>query len=211
MKPLKTRLLLPEYGRNVQEMVRYLKTIEERDKRNEQAQVVVAIMGNLYPYKRDTDEFRNMLWDHLFMIADFDIDIDSPFPMPTPELFQPKPRQIPYPQKHITQKHYGGHFRRMIRKIVDSDQSMEQKRAAVANVAKFIRQQSYNYNREYPSNDVIIADIRTACGSDFEVDPDMLGNTRVEAQPKILKNRMNNKKQIPPQLRNKIRKPLKQN
>lgn len=208
MKPIKTRLLLPEYGRNVQEMVSYLKTIEDWDKRNEQARVVVAIMGNLYPYKRDTDEFRNMLWDHLFMIADFDIDIDSPFPKPTIELFQPKPQKIEYPQKRILQKHYGGNFRTMIRKIVESDQSNEVKNVAIANVARFIRQQSYNYNKDYPSNDIVITDIQEICGTDFEVNTDILSNTKIEVQPFQQRNRQNNKKQQQPapQQRNKTMK-----
>lgn len=192
MNPIKTRLLLPEYGRNVQEMVKYLKSIEDKEKRNEQARVVIGIMGNLYPYKRDTDEFRNMLWDHLFMIADFDIDIDSPFPQPTPELFQPKPATIAYSQKYISQKHYGGNFRTMVKKIVESDESSEVKNAAIANVAKFIRQQSYNYNREYPSNEVILADIQAACGSAYQIDMAMLGDSKIEALPTVQRNRNNN-------------------
>lgn len=201
MEPIKTRLLLPEYGRNVQEMVSYLKTIEDRDKRNEQARVVVAIMGNLYPYRRDTDEFRHMLWDHLFMIADFNIDIDSPFPMPTAELFQPRPGRVPYTQRYISQKHYGGNFRKMIRQIVESDESGEVKSAAIANVAKFIRQQSYNYNHEHPSNDVIIIDIQAACGRDYIVDPEMLGNTKIETTPGAIiksRNKINVSKQLHP-------------
>lgn len=196
MNPIKTRLLLPEYGRNVQEMVKYLKSIEDREKRNEQARVVIGIMGNLYPYKRDTDEFRNMLWDHLFMIADFNIDIDSPFPQPTPELFQPKPKRIMYTQRYISQKHYGGNFRKMVRKIIESDEAPDVKNAAIAGVAKFIRQQSYNYNHEYPSNDVIIADIQAVCGADYQVDTTILGDSKIEALPTPQRNNRNGVKKM---------------
>lgn len=203
MTPIKTRLLLPEYGRNVQEMVSFLKTIEDRNQRNDQARVVVAIMGNLYPYRRDTDEFRNMLWDHLFMIADFDIDIDSPFPRPTADLFQPRPSRVSYSQKYISQKHYGGNFGRMVRMIVESDESEQAKSVAITNIAKFIRQQSYNYNREYPNNDTIIADIQKICGSDYVVDSSILGGSKIEMisnnQSKNRQNINNKKRRMPGQ------------
>ena len=42
-------LKLPEYGRNVQKMVEYLRTIEDRDKRNEQARAVVKVMEIINP------------------------------------------------------------------------------------------------------------------------------------------------------------------
>lgn len=105
MRPANTRLLLPEYGRNVQKMVSFLKSLKDREQRNRQAEVVVGLMGNLYPYKRDTEEFRHMLWDHLFMIADFDLDIDCPFEQPTSEQFSPIPSRVPYSQGYISHKH----------------------------------------------------------------------------------------------------------
>ena len=87
----KSRLLLSEYGRNVQTMVSYLKTIEDRELRNRQAEVVVAVMGNVNPAQKDSEGFQHMLWDHLFMIADFDLDVDAPYPTPTPDMFAPHP------------------------------------------------------------------------------------------------------------------------
>lgn len=196
MKPIKTRLLLPEYGRNVQKMVRYIKTIEDRDKRNEQARVVVAVMGNIYPYKRDTEDFRHMLWDHLFMIADFELDVDAPFEKPTPEMFQPKPQQIPYPQRRIKYKHYGDTFRRMIRKIIESDSPVESKNASIAIVAKFIRQQSHNFNHDYPSNEVVLSDLQEVCRDDYQIDPTILDSSKIEQtstlpRAKIVNNRRN--------------------
>ncbi|MEG1897812.1 MAG: DUF4290 domain-containing protein, partial [Mucinivorans sp.] len=99
----KMRLLLPEYGRNVQKMVQWLFTIPDRDERSRQAALVVMTMGNVYPHKRDTEEFRHMLWDHLFMIAGDSLDIDSPFAKPAPDQFSPSPDRVPYQQKYIIQ------------------------------------------------------------------------------------------------------------
>ena len=45
----RVRLYIPEYGRNVQKMVDYLKTIEDRDKRNEQARAIIKVMEIINP------------------------------------------------------------------------------------------------------------------------------------------------------------------
>ena len=176
----KTRLLLPEYGRNVQKMVCYLSTIEDKELRNRQAAVVVGIMANLSPHRRDTEEFRHMLWDHLFMIADFQIDIDPPFPRPTPDLFDIAPDKVPYTQGYISQKQYGNNVRRMALAIASEDVTPEDKETVSLNLAKYMRQKSYEYNNEFPSNETIIADLRDISDGGIGLDSDMLNNSHVE-------------------------------
>ena len=84
------KLLMPEYGRNVQKMVEYVKGIPDRDKRNEQIKAVVGVMGTLNPQLRDIEDFKHKLWDHVQIIADFDIDIDSPYEIPTRDIITSK-------------------------------------------------------------------------------------------------------------------------
>lgn len=188
-----TRLLLPEYGRNVQKMVQYLKTIPEKEQRNKQAVVVVGIMSTLYPGKRDSDEFKNMLWDHLFMIADFDLDIDSPYPKPTADEFNPVPQRIPYGQSYISQKQYGKFAQKMVKNVSLADQNTEaDKTEVVTNIAKFLKQKSFDYNNEYPDNSIIINDIRDFSDGAIELESTALDNTQV-----IVKNKpSNNKKNL---------------
>ena len=85
------RMALPEYGRNVQKMVDHIRTIEDRDERNRAAKTIIQIMGNLNPQIRDVGDFKHKLWDHLALIANFELDIDSPFPVPEPSKFIEKP------------------------------------------------------------------------------------------------------------------------
>ena len=73
---------MKEYGRHVQKMVEYLLTIEDREKRQRQAQSVIELMGFLNPHLKNVDDFKHMLWDHLFFISDFSLDGDSPYPSP---------------------------------------------------------------------------------------------------------------------------------
>ena len=45
----KRRLQLPEYGRNVQKMIEYVKSIPDREERNRQARAVISVMETINP------------------------------------------------------------------------------------------------------------------------------------------------------------------
>ncbi len=175
----KSRLLLSEYGRNVQRMVAYLKTIEDRELRNRQAEVVVAVMGNVNPAQRDSEGFQHMLWDHLFMIADFDLDVDAPYPKPTPAMFAPHPKRMRSSQSYIAQKQYGANVRRMVEALAGEPQS-EERDAAAASVAKYMKQKSFEYNKEFPSNEGVIGDIRQMSRGRIVLEGDTLDHTRID-------------------------------
>ena len=73
------RLVLPEYGRNVQQMVDHCMTIEDKAERTRCANTIINIMGNLFPHLRDIEDFKHKLWDHLAIMSDFKLDIDYPY------------------------------------------------------------------------------------------------------------------------------------
>ena len=85
------KLILAEYGRNVQNMVAYICTLPTKEERNRHAQVVIDLMGFLNPHLRDVADFKHKLWDHLHIISDFKIDVDSPYPKPSEEAIHMKP------------------------------------------------------------------------------------------------------------------------
>ena len=101
------KLYLPEYGRHIHEMIDSLMEIEDRHERNRQARAVIAVMGNLFPLLRDTADYTHKLWDHLFIMSDFQLDVDSPYPRPSREDLAIQPRQLSYSQGRIRHKHYG--------------------------------------------------------------------------------------------------------
>jgi len=47
------KLLLPEYGRNVQNMIMHAQEINDREERNRAAQAIIEVMGQLNPHLRD--------------------------------------------------------------------------------------------------------------------------------------------------------------
>ncbi len=119
----KEKLILPEYGRNMQEMVNHIKTIEDRELRNKAAHTMITVMGNLNPHLRDVNDFKHKLWDQLYQMADFDLDIDSPYPTPMRETFEAKPKQIPYVEEKLHYKYLG----RIMQKLIDAAVKIEDK------------------------------------------------------------------------------------
>ena len=88
----RSELILAEYGRNVQNMVKYIITLPTKEERNKYAQAVIDLMGFLNPHLRDVADFKHKLWDHLHIISNYQIDVDSPYPKPVPEAKEFKPR-----------------------------------------------------------------------------------------------------------------------
>src|ERR1700742_1145926 len=89
-----------EYGRHIQKMVEYLLTIEDKEKRQQQAQVVIELMGFLNPHLKNVEDFRHKLWDHLFFISDFKLEVASPYPIPTRETLKARPKPLRYPKRY---------------------------------------------------------------------------------------------------------------
>lgn len=172
------KLFLPEYGRHIQEMVDSLLEIEERKERNRQARAVIAVMGNLFPMLRDTADFAHKLWDHLFIMSDFQLDVDSPYPRPSREELTVRPRQLTYSQGRITYKHYGKYVERMIRSLNSPEATPEATSRTIDNLARYMRTKSYEYNQEHPNNEVIIKDIRRMSKGEIEIDEEAINNLR---------------------------------
>ncbi|MEI6047845.1 MAG: DUF4290 domain-containing protein [Bacteroidota bacterium] len=153
------RMALPEYGRNVQKMVDHIKTIEDRDERNRAAKTIIQIMGNLNTHLRDIGDFKHKLWDHLALIARFELDIDSPYPVPEPSKFVDKPKQVPYKQGDIRFLHYG----RIIGLMIDSAIEMEdgdEKEYLTTLIVNQMKKSYITWNRAQVADEVIIKDMK---------------------------------------------------
>ncbi len=171
------KLYLPEYGRHIQEMIDSLSLIEDRRERNRQARAVIAVMGNLFPLLRDTADYTHKLWDHLFIMSDFQLDVDSPYPRPTREELTVTPHRMPYTQSRIAYKHYGKYVERMIASLGEVQDPQAAART-VDNLARYMRSKSYEYNQEHPNNEVIVKDIKRMSGGAIEIDEVALNNIR---------------------------------
>jgi hypothetical protein len=175
---LRRRLMIPEYGRHIQEMIDSLLEIEDREERTRQAKAVIAVMGNLNPLLRDTADFTHKLWDHLFIMSDFQLDVDSPYPLPTREDLAVKPERLEYPQSDISHKHYGKNIVRVINRLKYEDLSNAE--SELANVVSYMRNKSLEYNQEHPTAEMLINDIKNLSEGAINLDEDALRKAESE-------------------------------
>ena len=76
----KTKLVIPEYGRNVQRMIEYAKELPTREERTTAAKTIITAMTVLNPQMKEMTDFKHKLWDHLFIISDFKLDCARGWP-----------------------------------------------------------------------------------------------------------------------------------
>ena len=164
----RTKMALPEYGRNVQKMINHIKTIENRDERNRAARTIIQIMGNLNPHLRDVGDFKHKLWDHLALISNFELDIDSPYPKPEPSKFTEKPKIVPYHQGPIRFMHYGRIIQDMIKSVAAMEEGNDKK--YLTNLVLNQMKKSYlTWNKATVTDELIIADFETLSGGKIKV------------------------------------------
>ena len=107
------RLVLPEYGRNVQQMVDHCMTIEDKAERTRCANTIINIMGNLFPHLRDIEDFKHKLWDHLAIMSDFKLDIDYPYEIIKKENLHTVPESVPYPERSALVSMLANHMKKL--------------------------------------------------------------------------------------------------
>lgn len=162
----RVRLYIPEYGRNVQKMVEYLKTIEDREKRNEQAKAVIKVMEIINPAVKLQENFEHKLWDHLHIISGFSLDVDSPYPVPAPESLNEKPLMVPIEKRPIKATHYGRNIENII-ELIASTEDGDMKTEMIRTLAVYMRQQYLIWNKDTVSEQTIFQDIEKL--SDYRI------------------------------------------
>ncbi len=179
------KLILAEYGRNVQNMVEYIVALPTKEERNRYAQVVIDMMGFLNPHLRDVPDFKHKLWDHLQIISKFKIDVDSPYPAPTEEAINFKPDALGYPQKRIKFKHYGHTVEMMIKKALEIPEP--DKRAHMTNsIANFMKMAYVVWNKDHVADEQILNDLTTLSNGELDVTNVVLN--KVEIKPPTTNN-----------------------
>jgi len=171
------QLVLPEYGRNIQKMVDYIKTVEDRTERNRLAGAIISIMGNLNPHLRDINDFKHKLWDHLAIIADFELDIDYPYEIPKAEMFQIPPRPVEYGTHDIKYRHYGKSLELMIDAVCDMQDETEKERL-VNVVANHMKKSYLTWNRDTINDEVILNDLKKLSKGRINTENIKLNETR---------------------------------
>jgi hypothetical protein len=156
-----------EYGRHIQKMVEYLLSIEDREKRQQQTQVVIELMGFLNPHLKNVEDFRHKLWDHLFFISNFKLDVDSPYPIPKKETYKQKPDPLPYPKRYPRFSHLGKNLEIIIDKAL-KEQDPEKKAGFSNAIAYYMKLAYSNWHKELVHDDAIRSELNNITGGELE-------------------------------------------
>jgi hypothetical protein len=178
----RNHLIVREYGRHIQKMVEYVKTIEDDDKRQRNAQALIELMGFLNPHLKNVEDFRHKLWDHLFVIADFDLNVKSPYPIPTRETLRAKPDVLGYPKRYPRYNHLGKNIEIVIDKALEEENP--EKRQGFANAIAYYMKLTYsNWHKELVHDDNIQSELQTITDGQLEFNNRPFVKHRVDNRP----------------------------
>lgn len=150
----RTPLIIPEYGRSIHKMIAFACKVEDRAERNHIARSIVKVMGQVNIQYKESEDFIQKLWDHLFIISDFKLDVDSPYPVPSPEILAKKPKKVSYPNRRIKYRHYGDSIQKFVEKACTMEDS-DERTAFTYYIANMMKKNYLMYNRESVSDDLI--------------------------------------------------------
>jgi hypothetical protein len=169
----KQELLLREYGRNVQNIVQYILTVEDRTKRTQLAQLLVNLMGRLNPNVKDIQDAQQTLWNHLYVMADGKLDVDAPFTLSAMDYLNDKPQRVDYPKNTPKYMHYGSNLESLIEKATQVQDPVE-KEAAIISVGKLMKVLYRTYNKDSVSDQVILENLRDLSKGQLDLDASLL-------------------------------------
>ena len=151
----RNKLVISEYGRHIQKLVEHAMTLKDKKERQKMANGIIDIMGELNPQLRDVADFKHKLWDHLFIISNFELDVDSPYEKPIIEKLFEKPEPLAYPNSKIKYNHYGKVIELMIDEAIKME-DQELKSKLVIAIANQMKKSYVNWNLDTVEDEVIL-------------------------------------------------------
>ena len=167
------RLSLPEYGRNIQNMVDHCLTLTDREERNRCANTIISIMGNMFPHLRDVNDFKHILWDHLAIMADFNLDVDYPYEVIRKDQLNKRPPKIPYFDSEVIYRHYGEILEHLIFKASDMEDG-EVKEELIRLIVNQMKKSYLTWNKDSVDNRKILKDLADISEGRIIRDEDMI-------------------------------------
>ena len=159
----KEQIVISEYGRCIQEMIKKLPEIEDREQRTEAAKYIISVMVQMNPNIKQSSDYEHKLWDHLYMISGYQLDVDSPYAPPVPMEKQRKPQHIGYQNNNIKYGHYGQYLIKMI-EAASQEENDEIREALAYSLAGQMKRNYLEWNKSVVNDQVIIEDLKNISG-----------------------------------------------
>lgn len=185
------KLVMPEYGRNIQNMVDYCVAIQDPEERKRCADSIIDIMGNMFPHLRDVNDFKHILWDHLAIMADFKLDIKYPYEIIKKEDLYSRPPCLPYTNSRIRFRHYGKTLELMIHKATQMEAGAE-KDQLIKLLATQMKKSFLTWNKESVDDRKIFKDLDELSEGQIVLDEEV--HKLIESRDILARNTNNTKK-----------------
>lgn len=167
------KLVLPEYGRNIQKMVDHCLTIEDREERTRCASTIVKTMEQLFPIQGNADAYRRKLWDHLAIMSNFELDVDIPFELVKRDSLDNQPTPLNYIQNSFDNRHYGVLIQRAV-DIASEMENGEERDELVMLLANQMKKIMLAVNPDSVDDDKIFKDLRVMSHGAINLDSNIL-------------------------------------
>ncbi len=187
------KLIISEYGRSFQSMVEHVLGVEDKTKRTKMAEALIGVMEILNPLAKEQADYKQKFWDHLHIVANFQLDVDCPYPTPERDTIVKKPEQIPYSSQPIKFRFYGRNLQNMVNKAANIDNT-EMKNEFLNLLASFMSNSSRNWNNENLTNQQLAEHLKMMSSSKLEINPEALEITLEQRKKKFFKPNNNNNK-----------------
>jgi hypothetical protein len=187
-------LVIPEYGRNIQNMIDYAKTIEDDEYRQHFVEKIIDLMNQMNPQYRNLNEYRDKLWKHVFRIAKYDLKVVPPsgdVPEASESLITPS--RIEYPPTEKTFRHYGHNVKQLIKKALEME-DLEKRQEFVDIIGSYMKMAYRTWNREhYVSDEIVKGDLTNMSGGVLVLSDGLVLDTVQNYSPKKWKRSTNYK------------------
>ncbi|MCI6644269.1 MAG: DUF4290 domain-containing protein [Alloprevotella sp.] len=164
----RTKLLLPEYGRLIQEMVAEALHIENKEERQAYAELIIYMMANVAPDAKQAPNYVHKLWEHLAFIANYELDIDYPVEISKEAMFQ-KPESVPYPTSSTRFRHYGNITESWVKKIAEMPEGVEREQQMIL-LANYMKRSLLEHRGGYVSDEKIAHDLEVYADGQLKLD-----------------------------------------
>ena len=181
------QLILPEYGREIQNMVDYAVSLPTKQERQHCAETIIGIMDRMYPQNRGNADHQQKLWDHLALMSKFKLDIDYPYDVSQAATISRKPEAMGYPMKDIPVRHYG----KMMFEIFEKLKTMpagEERDELVRVTANQMKQNLYQWSHGSADDEKVISDMARFTDGKIQIDIDTFKFDKIQPrEPEVKK------------------------
>ncbi|MBR1525748.1 MAG: DUF4290 domain-containing protein [Prevotella sp.] len=163
------KLILPEYGREIQQMVDHAVSLPDKAERQRCAETIIDIMARKDSQSRNTTDYRQKLWDHLALMSNFQLDIDYPCDVSKALKIATKPEPLPYQNNRIAVRHYG----KMLLEVMEKLKTMppgEARNKLVKHTANQMKRNLVQWGHGSVENEKVAADIERLTDGAIKLD-----------------------------------------